>query len=513
MNIDIGGRIIVMTINNKGSIKKITLLLSLLFAVQALLFPSCTAATAPLPSVVQQELAPGVTYTILHNRQNLAGEALSVYVLEVDINKQDLEILPVTGGSRFGDTETVQSLAKRHNAVAAVNGGFFYQSADRRLPLGNLIIEGKPLSISDYWRSSFAISHPAEESSPLQLIFGHFQPRAELIFPGSSVTATSINSRSSQPGVHLHTPEWAEEKVGMTGSLNATFVWAGLNSYRLSGISNEPQAIPPAGLVLRFHGDTARAVADNLAAGSILTMEHHYDKTHWGHIQHLMTAGPMLVVDGKPVFAAIQEGFTGTALQPNSRTALGVNSAGRVMLVVAERTARGSRVGLTLEETALLMAELGAVNAIGLDGGGSSTLYASGKVSGHAALSPRPVANALLVLQGPRLYLNNSRVYPDVPPVIDTGRTLVPVRVIMEEMQARVEWDGESRTVTIKGQENDITLVIDSPEAIVDGTPFLLDVPPQVINGRTMIPVRFVTEALKGTVHWDAVQRAIYLTV
>ena len=500
-----------MSAYNKG--KKAAFLFTLLFAAQAVLFLSGVAANVPRPPVTQQELAPGVIYTALHNRQNLSGEPLSVYIVEVDINRQDLEILPVTAGRRFGDTETVQSMAARHNALAALNGGFFYQSGDRRLPLGNLIIEGKPLSLSDYWRSSFAISRPLAEPSSLQLLFGFFQPRVDLIFPERNVTATSFNSRSSQAGVHLHTSEWAEEQVGLAGSLNAAFTWAGVNSYTLQRISSEPLNIPPAGLVLRFHGDEARAVAENLAAGSFLTMEQQYDQAHWGQIQHLMTAGPMLVSEGEPVFSAIQEGFTGTVLQPNSRTALGVNNAGRVMLVVAERTERGSRVGLTLEEMALLMLELGAVNAIGLDGGGSSSLYAGGQVTGHAALSPRPVANALLVLQGPSLHLNDKRIFPDVPPVITEGRTLVPVRVIMENMQAEVEWDGDTRTVVIKGQENDITLVIDSPQAVVDGRPFLLDVPPQIVNGRTMIPVRFVTEALKGTVHWDAVRRAIYLTI
>lgn len=90
------------------------------------------------------------------------------------------------------------------------------------------------------------------------------------------------------------------------------------------------------------------------------------------------------------------------------------------------------------------------------------------------------------------------------PPFIEDGRTLVPLRSIFEALNATVEWDNETRTVIATNAEGtEITMTIDEKYYYLDGSRRTLDVAPQIVNGRTMIPVRAVSESLGCTVDWN----------
>ena len=92
---------------------------------------------------------------------------------------------------------------------------------------------------------------------------------------------------------------------------------------------------------------------------------------------------------------------------------------------------------------------------------------------------------------------------PSVTPVISDGRTLVPLRFIAESFGAEVAWDGASKTVSIDADGKKIELIIGSNKITVSGEEAELDVPAQVIEGRTVIPLRAVAEALGKEVFWD----------
>jgi len=97
------------------------------------------------------------------------------------------------------------------------------------------------------------------------------------------------------------------------------------------------------------------------------------------------------------------------------------------------------------------------------------------------------------------------------------GRTVVPIRAIVEALGGTIEWDGVARKVTIKFNGNIIELWIDNPEAKVNGQPTWIDennhdVRPIIVNDRTMLPLRFVAENLGCTVEWDPKTRTITIT-
>ncbi len=91
----------------------------------------------------------------------------------------------------------------------------------------------------------------------------------------------------------------------------------------------------------------------------------------------------------------------------------------------------------------------------------------------------------------------------DTPPVIKDGRTLIPVRAVSEAFGADVTWDPVLRTVTIVRGETEIVLEIDSIGAMVNGEESTLDVPPEIMGGRTVVPLRFVLEKMGWECDWD----------
>lgn len=92
----------------------------------------------------------------------------------------------------------------------------------------------------------------------------------------------------------------------------------------------------------------------------------------------------------------------------------------------------------------------------------------------------------------------------DTPPVIKEGRTLVPVRAMVEAYGADVSWNEASREVTIEIDGKTIVLAIGQQRAMVNGENVDLDVPAEIMNGRTIVPLRFILEHFGYEVQWEA---------
>jgi hypothetical protein len=92
----------------------------------------------------------------------------------------------------------------------------------------------------------------------------------------------------------------------------------------------------------------------------------------------------------------------------------------------------------------------------------------------------------------------------DVLPIIQNGRTLVPFRAIAEAMNIDVSWDDQTRTVNATDGNTTVRLQIDNRTAYRNNIPMTLDVAPQIVAGRTLIPLRFFSEAFNCQVGWDS---------
>lgn len=110
------------------------------------------------------------------------------------------------------------------------------------------------------------------------------------------------------------------------------------------------------------------------------------------------------------------------------------------------------------------------------------------------------------------VYINGNKIEFDVPPVVIKGRTLVPMRKIFEELGATIEWDNKTRTATATKGDTKFSLKVGSPEYTLDGKTYPLDVTAALVEGRTMIPARLVSEAFGCQVVWDGSTRSVLIT-
>lgn len=108
--------------------------------------------------------------------------------------------------------------------------------------------------------------------------------------------------------------------------------------------------------------------------------------------------------------------------------------------------------------------------------------------------------------------VDNTPLSFDVPPVMESGRTLVPLRAIFESLGASVQFDGSTQKITAVKGTTTVQLTINSADSTVNGTPVKLDVPAKVINGRTLVPLRFIGEAFGAQVDWISSTRSIKIT-
>jgi len=108
--------------------------------------------------------------------------------------------------------------------------------------------------------------------------------------------------------------------------------------------------------------------------------------------------------------------------------------------------------------------------------------------------------------------VNGRALVMETQPVVRDGRTLVPLRAIFEALGASVEWDARTQTITGKRNGTTVTLQIDNPVARINNNAVSLDTPPTVISGRTMVPTRFIAESLGAKVVWNGLTRTVSIT-
>ena len=129
--------------------------------------------------------------------------------------------------------------------------------------------------------------------------------------------------------------------------------------------------------------------------------------------------------------------------------------------------------------------------------------------SGNFFTSCRPEDQPALNIS---ININNSFLKTDVPPVILEGRTLVPLRAIFESLGMDVQYVEQTQTIIGVKDDSRIELNVDSIQAMVNGKQVTLDVPATIIDGRTMVPVRFIAESTGQKVVWDGGNRTVNIT-
>ncbi|TZE83182.1 phosphodiester glycosidase family protein [Calorimonas adulescens] len=308
-------------------------------------------------------LSEGVTHTTIE-RFTTSGW-LDINILEVELNNKDIDIDALYGSEGLSQPSTVSSMASEAGSVAAINGDFFDTKSGS--PIGQIVSDGVlisgPPDKSLYGKlSSFNIDRDGN------IFFEYWTYNFSVSLPdGTSLPIASFNKASSGQYLSLYDYHWGNTP-GANGNPNHTEVIVDKDGTVLDVRPNQPSVkIPEGAYALVSNGDTSQQLSmlvpgDKLVINLDTTPEYH-------NLKLSVSGGTMLVKDG--TIAPITHD---PVPKPTARTSIGINREGNKLFLVTVDGRNGSSMGLLESEMAQLMLDIGAYNAINLDGGGSTTM-------------------------------------------------------------------------------------------------------------------------------------------
>lgn len=350
---------------------------------------------APCPPLIADgPLADGVSLTTLRER-NGPGGPTAVRVVTVELSRPS-SLDTVLAGDALPGLETTTSMARRRGAVVAVNGDYFL--SDGR-PVHVFAEDGVLAKSANDLGRGVAVS--ADET---RRYVGFLDLRTSITGPGGErLTVERVNNGPATAGQRaLHT--------NLGRALEQPPVLRCTARFRLDA----PPALDSEGPVRTRLTTSDPACGDPSppnAGEAVLTAAPSEPLPTWsfgsaaGWDWHLEGwPGVLDVMGGNP--AVVRAGTIadadgiGAYYERNPRTAVGFTADGRALLLVVDGGQPGYSVGMTLRELAEVMVRLGAVEALNLDGGGSTIMVVNGQPVTRPPGAERPVANALLVLPG-----------------------------------------------------------------------------------------------------------------
>ena len=365
---------------------------------------------APPPPRPAQEAARefrAVADGVEHLRQTRGAgdERWAVNVLRLDLTRVDIAVARAFDAGV--GVETTSSLAARHAALAAVNGGYFRTAAGvyRGEPQGILAHAGRLLSEPQRGRAALGVWRTTART---ELRFGYVEFRGSVRSQsGREHAVGGVNRPRAADELVVYTPEFHRTTLTGPGGVEAVVRRGRVAQVRADLGSS---LIPADGFVLSGAGRAAEWLRQNLARGSRVRINLDLldagggggGRRAWASAAHVIGGGPQLVKEGRVDITGEREGFDarGFVNARHPRTAAGRDRAGRVLLVTVDGRQPGVSAGMTLDELARLLVEFGAVEAINLDGGGSTTMVVRGEVVNKPSdrEGERPVSDAILVL-------------------------------------------------------------------------------------------------------------------
>lgn len=288
---------------------------------------------------------------------------------------------PVLSNDAVIRTETVSAMQRRlssQTTQVGVNGDLF-RSTDGR-PSGILLRDGVLVSPPNSGRSSVGITLDGMLDVRRVKFYGTWRGL------GQRRAVNVLNREPGRNGVALFTSDWGPATPRVDGSLAvvlapfpAALPNADLAAPVTAVVPNGPVRLTSGTAVLVARGNAAAKLQEEAPLGTAVTTRLIL-QPGWDTVSDAIGGGPVLVRDGKPVYRA-HEAFTTYQLGPrHPRTAVGQLADGRLLLVAVDGRQPGYSVGMTAFELALALVRLGAVRAMALDSGGSTTLAFEGTV-------------------------------------------------------------------------------------------------------------------------------------
>lgn len=353
-----------------------------------------------------RELAPGVTW-----RKLSRPGPLRVNVLTIDDPRR---VRVLTAHDGVPGVERPSDMARRHGALAGVNGGFWaVASRDLGDPTGVLVDRGTVLSEPVGARSALLISRTGRTriaalrwrgrittGGASRIVDGVDRNRGRIPACGgvggdepTQRIDPAITCRDPSELVVL-TPQFGASTRTAAGGVEAVVRDGAVTAVRRAAGT----AIPRDGYVLSGTGDAA-AFLRRLAPGDQPKLDLRLSRTDPAGYAVILGGAPRLVRRGRVHVTAAAEG-RGADTAADPRTIAGIRADGALLLITVDGRRPGWSRGATLPQAARLARSLGAVDAVNLDSGGSTTMNVRGRVVNRPSVpgGERPVADGLFVL-------------------------------------------------------------------------------------------------------------------
>jgi exopolysaccharide biosynthesis protein len=355
-----------------------------------------TVQIKPLEFDRKEEVAPGITYRERRFVQGQQGP-FTMQILEVDPTHPHIDVVAVRAKDAAVGRETMSSLAARYGATAAINGGYFvvlgpYAGASAGVYLWNGQVLG-----SGGQRSSLLLCREKNGVEQIDVDVVNFQGR---------YTAQNGNQRALDG---LNRPLSDGEFVAFSSLMGkftrtpASTVEAVLEADGTvrEVLENGNAPIPEGGHVLAGTGTAAEWIRANVVVGSkgTLNLALARSRPDACNPSDVVGGGPRLVRKGKVAPAAENLAHEKTR---HPRTAVASTRSGKLLFVTVDGR-QSSSVGMTITELAEELIRLDAVEAVNLDGGGSTAMVVKGRIRNSPSDgSERPVSDGLLIFSDPK---------------------------------------------------------------------------------------------------------------
>ena len=349
-------------------------------------------------------IAPGVRlYTLADPALLDPPSPVAVQILRLDPGR--VRLTSALAQDQVMGTETVMGMAERHQAIAAVNAGFFAPNGD---PSGVLQVDRELVSDTARPRGAVAITTAGNGRTTLQfdVVSAVAQVRFESDDSAASVPIAGIDTTRQRGRLMLFTPKYHED----TDTADNGIEWV-IDGSPLTVRERRDDAggtpIPAGGFVLSYGGLEPPASLENLGIGDTLRIERRFVTRHgtapetWATAEHVIGGAGLLVRNGQHIedwtVEDLRAGFT---TERHPRTIIGLDRTGTIWLVTVDGRNPAISLGMTFAELQRLAGRLRLTDALNLDGGGSTTMVVRSTVVNHPsdATGPRKVSDALLVL-------------------------------------------------------------------------------------------------------------------
>lgn len=339
---------------------------------------------------------PGVEYSKV--RRDFSGQTVNIDLLRLDLKKVRID-LHHAGKSVIG-TDLTSSIAVQNSGIAAINAGFFRLDKSPFLgdPVGMFMVDGNWLSEPTNNRIQLLINN---KSSKTEIEFARTKPTESIRVGGEIFDVTGLNRERKKDDLIIYTPEFGRTTQTGSGGLEMVVV-KGVIMAMADDLGNA--VIPPNGLVISasgtFREGLSKVAKDSGTVSMIRKWEGLPAVFEKDRANLDVVAGvPLLIQNGRiDITWQLEKSSQSFVETRHPRTAVAKLKDGRFLMLVADGRTEDSG-GIGLEDLAAFLLELGATDAMNLDGGGSTTMYVDGKVVNHPSdkEGERKVSDALVV--------------------------------------------------------------------------------------------------------------------